>query len=52
MGWGCVGTTAWTYVLYYEAMGRALDRGQIDQWYRVEDTPPCKVAQLGGFLGE
>jgi hypothetical protein len=21
-GWGCVGTTAWTYVLYYEAMLR------------------------------
>eukprot|EP00951_Prasinocladus_malaysianus_P022116 scaffold184624_cov48-Prasinocladus_malaysianus.AAC.1 len=23
----------------------------VDGWYRVEDTPPCKVAELGGLLG-
>ena len=30
----CVSTAAWYFVLYYEAMGRALDTGDISAFYR------------------
>lgn len=40
-----------TYVLEYnEAMLLAHQQGTIDHWYRVEETSPCQVVALAGFL--
>jgi hypothetical protein len=42
-----------TYVLEYsQAMLLAHQRGDIDHWYRVEETSPCQVAALAGFVKE
>mmetsp|Transcript_59430 Transcript_59430/g.176480 ORF Transcript_59430/g.176480 Transcript_59430/m.176480 type:complete len:150 (+) Transcript_59430:1-450(+) len=30
-------------------MLRAIDGGQLDSFFRVEDTGPCQLARLGGF---
>eukprot|EP00903_Cladosiphon_okamuranus_P009662 g9193.t1 len=42
----CVQTWAWYWVVYNRAM-----MGEVDRWYRVEDTPPVKVAVMAGFSG-
>lgn len=40
-----------TYVLEYnQAMLQAHQQGAIHHWYRVEETSPCQVAALAGFL--
>ncbi|CAM9502625.1 unnamed protein product [Scytosiphon promiscuus] len=44
----CVQTWAWYWVVYNRAM---LAEGGVDAWYRVEDTPPRKVASMAGFTG-
>jgi hypothetical protein len=42
-----------SYVLEYsQAMLLAHQRGDIAYWYRVEETSPCQVAALAGFLNE
>eukprot|EP00752_Nemacystus_decipiens_P001708 g1654.t1 len=42
----CVQTWAWYWVVYNRAM-----MDEVDRWYRVEDTPPVKVALMSGFSG-
>lgn len=42
-----------TYVLEYNhAMLLAHKQGAIDHWYRVEETSPCQVAALAGFIDD
>jgi hypothetical protein len=43
----CGGKFALFWVAYYKAL-----REQVDRWYRVEDTSPCKVLALAGLLDD
>ena len=39
-----------TWVSSSQAMERGLDTGMISAFYRVEDTAPCRVLELAGFV--
>ncbi|KAL1504005.1 hypothetical protein AB1Y20_010420 [Prymnesium parvum] len=45
----CLGVFSSYLVLYLEPLLRAVDRGQIDGMFRVEETGPCVLFRLGGF---
>eukprot|EP00976_Prorocentrum_cordatum_P020718 420810-Prorocentrum_minimum.AAC.1 len=42
-------TCAHKFALFWLAFNRAV-KPHVDTWYRVEHTPPCEVAALGGFM--
>ena len=46
-GLSCASTFGWYWTLYNEAM---LDAPGVDEWYKVEQTDPCKIAEAGGLL--
>mmetsp|Transcript_12423 Transcript_12423/g.34875 ORF Transcript_12423/g.34875 Transcript_12423/m.34875 type:complete len:117 (+) Transcript_12423:790-1140(+) len=41
----CAETWGWYWVLYHDAV-----LPHVDEWYAVELTPPCKVAEMAGLL--
>mmetsp|Transcript_8208 Transcript_8208/g.30276 ORF Transcript_8208/g.30276 Transcript_8208/m.30276 type:complete len:391 (-) Transcript_8208:17-1189(-) len=48
---GCIEVFA-TYWAEYNSRLAPWNNPMVDAWYRVEDTTPCQVAGLAGFLSE
>ncbi|GAX23153.1 hypothetical protein FisN_33Lu049 [Fistulifera solaris] len=48
----CLEWVAYYVLEYSQAMLLAHQRGDIVHWYRVEETSPCQVAALAGFLND
>jgi hypothetical protein len=48
--YSCLETAGYFLVEYQNAMIRARKRGDIDAFYRIEDSSPCDVARLAGLL--
>lgn len=45
----CVEAVGYFLVFYNEAMVEARKRGEIDSFYRIEETTPCQVAEMAGL---
>jgi hypothetical protein len=45
----CVEAAGYFLVFYNEAMIEARKRGEIDSFYRIEETTPCQVAEMAGL---
>lgn len=48
----CIETAAYFLHSYNTAMLDAVERGEIDDMYRIEDASPCDVARMAGLLEE
>lgn len=49
LDWAAQPTCAGQFALFWLAYNTAL-KATAHRWYRVEDTPPCKVLELAGML--
>lgn len=48
--YSCLEAAGYFLVDYHNTMIQAEERGEIDSYYRIEDSSPCDVARLGGLL--
>jgi hypothetical protein len=46
----CIEAAGYFLVFYHEAMIAARKRGEIDAFYRIEDTSACRVAEMAGLF--
>jgi len=46
----CIEAAGYFMVLYLEQMAAAKKRGDIDGFYRIEETSPCEIAEMAGLL--